>query len=75
MADYSTLIDDKFKLIDDLTAQNNAIPPEPNYEDYARRNENFNTQINNIKIELAELLKQQNPLYKRIFQMKLYGLI
>ena len=67
-------IDAKFKLIDDLTTTNNAIPPEENYEDFARRNREFNANVHAIKLEIIELLKQ-NPFYKRLFQMKAFGIL
>ena len=67
-------IDDKFKLIDDLIIQNNELPLEEKREDYLARQRNHELQIQAIKGEIKDLL-MQNSLYKRVIQMKLYGII
>ena len=77
LRDPSTItqqIDDKFKLIDDLIIQNNALPLEEKQEDYLARQRNHGLQIQAIKGEIKDLL-MQNSLYKRVIQMKLYGII
>ena len=73
--DINEQIDAKFKEIDDLTYANNNTPPPPTYEEYTARENAFKVQIEGLKKEIIELLKQQNPLYKRLFQMRMYGLL
>ena len=67
-------IDAKFKQIDDLIIENKNLPLPVTYEEYTARENAHNMQIEEIKKEIVDLFKQ-NPLYKRLFQMKAYGLL